>query len=323
MLVLIIVFVVMVVMMVVLVLVLIIVFVVMVVMMMVVVVLVLVLIIVVMVVMMVVLVLIFIVIIVVCAQDLFQKGLLQIGCALDGGEDHLSVELGDRCCDDGCILVVLAEKLNTFGDPLVTDLICSGQNDGARIGDLVVEELAEILEVNLALGGIHDCAGAVEMHLGVLGCVVDGTHDIGKFADTRGLDQDALRSIGVHDFLQGSAEIAYQRAADAARVHLADLNAGLLEESAVDADLTEFILDQDNLCAGESVFEKLLDQCRFAGTEKSGNNINFCHFDPSCPALTLYMIKPADVPAGLALFAERFMKIRKINNWRINLLSPI
>ena len=154
--------------------------------------------------------LVLVLIVIVGVQDFFQKSFLQVGCALDGIEDHIAVQLSDRCCDNRGVLVVFTKELDTLRDLLVTDFVCPGQDDSSGIGDLIVEELAEILEVNLALGGIHDCACTVEMHLGVLGSIVDGTHDIGELADTGGLDQDALRFIGSHDFSQRSAEITDQ-----------------------------------------------------------------------------------------------------------------
>ena len=46
---------------------------------------------------------------------------------------------------------------------------------------------------------------------------------------------------------QRLAEVAHQGAADAAGVHLGDLDAGVLEKAAVNADLTELIFDQNDL----------------------------------------------------------------------------
>ena len=54
-----------------------------------------------------------------------------------------------------------------------------------------------------------------------------GMDHVGKLADTGGLDQNTLGSISADNFLQGSTEITYQRAADTAGVHLFDLDTGL------------------------------------------------------------------------------------------------
>ena len=249
---------------------------------MVMVVLVLILLIMLMVVMVLVLILVFIV--VVCVQDFLKQSLLQISGALNGIEDHFAVEFRDGCRDDGGVLIVLAKELHTLGDFFFADLVCPCQDDSTCIGDLVIEEFAKILEIDFALGCVYNCCGAVEVHLRVLGSIVDGTHNVRELADTGGLDQDALGSIGGHDFPEGGAEITDQRAADAACVHLTDLNAGLFKESAVNTDLTEFVFDQNDFRACKSIFEKLFNECRLAGTQESGNDIYFCHCNTSCSA---------------------------------------
>ena len=237
-----------------------------------------------MVMVMVVLVLILVFIVVVCVQDFLKQSLLQISGALNGIEDHFAVEFRDGCRDDGGVLIVLAKELHTLGDFFFADLVCPCQDDSTCIGDLVIEEFAKILEIDFALGCVYNCCGAVEVHLRVLGSIVDGTHNVRELADTGGLDQDALGSIGGHDFPEGGAEITDQRAADAACVHLTDLNAGLFKESAVNTDLTEFVFDQNDFRACKSIFEKLFNECRLAGTQESGNDIYFCHCNTSCSA---------------------------------------
>ena len=66
-------------------------------------------------------------------------------------------------------------------------------------------------------------------------------------------------------------------AADATGVHLVDLHAGVLEEAAVDGDLAELVFDQHDLFARVGLGDQLFDERRFAGAEKTGENINFCH----------------------------------------------
>ena len=237
-----------------------------------------------MVMMVVVLVLILVFIVVVCVQDFLKQSLLQISGALNGIEDHFAVEFRDGCRDDGGVLIVLAKELHTLGDFFFADLVCPCQDDSTCIGDLVIEKFAKILEIDFALGCVYNGGGAVEVHLRALGSIVDGTHNVRELADTGGLDQDALGSIGGHDFPEGGAEITDQRAADAACVHLTDLNAGLFKESAVNTDLTEFVFDQNDFRACKSIFEKLFNECRLAGTQESGNDIYFCHCNTSCSA---------------------------------------
>ena len=77
-----------------------------------------------------------------------------------------------------------------------------------------------------------------------------------------------IRMVLLHNLLQGSSEITDQRAADAARIHLRDLDAGVLQEPAIDANLTKFIFDQDNLLSRKHFLDQLLDQRGLACAEK-------------------------------------------------------
>ena len=83
--------------------------------------------------------------------------------------------------------------------------------------------------------------------------------------------------VGIHDFAKGFTEIPDQGAADASGIHFTDLDAGFFQESAVDADLSEFIFDQYDLLACKRLGEQLFDQCCLSGSEEAGNNIDFCH----------------------------------------------
>ena len=75
--------------------------------------------------------------------------------------------------------------------------------------------------------------------------------------------------IGLHHFLQGGPEIPHQGTADAAGVHFPDLNPGFLQETAVNADLPEFIFDQDYLASRQSLLQELSDQRGLSRAEKS------------------------------------------------------
>ena len=75
--------------------------------------------------------------------------------------------------------------------------------------------------------------------------------------------------ILVRNLFQRRAEISDKRTADASGVHLPDLYSGILQKSAVYADLTEFILDQDHLLPFQCVHQQLPDQRSFSRTKKS------------------------------------------------------
>ncbi len=162
-------------------------------------------------------------------KNLDQDLALQILLTLDGLQNHFSVQLCKRRCDDRRLLVVLANQRDRLINLLLRSLVGARQNDGAGILNLVDKELAEILKINSRLRRIHNRHCTAQLHVrNLCSGLLDGTHHIVELADAGGLDQNALRLIGLHNLLQRGVEIAHQRAADAARIHLTDLNAGFL-----------------------------------------------------------------------------------------------
>ena len=88
--------------------------------------------------------------------------------------------------------------------------------------------------------------------------------------------------IFLYNFLQRSTEITYQRAADTSGIHLTNLNTCILQETAVNTNLTKLILDQYYLLAFKSLFQKLLDQCCFTGSKETGDNVNLYAVEKYC-----------------------------------------
>ena len=212
------------------------------------------------------------------SHHLCENLTLQVGFPLNGLQNGLSVELRQGCCDDGCLGIVLADQGNRFIDLLLRGLVGPCQENRPCILNLVHKELAEILEINPGLCGIHHRYGAVQLQLRQL-CrrLLNGPHHIIQLADSRGLDQNSLRRVGRHNLPERRIEISDQRAADAAGIHLADFNAGLLQKAAVDTDFSELILNEDHLRPRQRVRNELADQCGLAGSQKAGNNIYLCH----------------------------------------------
>ena len=101
-----------------------------------------------------------------------------------------------------------------------------------------------------------------------------------------------------NDLTQRLAEIADQRAADAAGVHLVDADTRVLHEAAVDADLAEFVFDQNNLLALVGLADHFLNERGLARSKKTGINVNGCHNLPcflsghECPLYFLPDIIP-------------------------------
>ena len=153
-----------------------------------------------------------------------------------------------------------------------------GEDDATGVLHLVVEELTKVLHVHFALACIHH-GGKTAQHSPFGGGALDGADDVGQLAHARGLDEDAVGGVLGQHLGEGLTEVTHQGAADTARVHFVDLDARLGQESAVDTDLAELVLNEHQLLTGVSLGDELLDQGRFTGTQKSGENVNFRHSD--------------------------------------------
>ena len=196
-------------------------------------------------------------------------------CGLEGrGLLHRSNELcavqdRPRRRDDGCALVMLAQQRDGGGQLVLGDIVGVAEHDATRALNLIVEELTEVAHIQLALARVDDDGRAVERSRAVLGHVLDRADDVGQLAHARRLDEDAVGGeVGQH-LMQCLAEIADERAADAALIHLGDLHAALLEKARIDADLTELVLDQHDLFAAIRLGEQLFDQRGLTRAEKS------------------------------------------------------
>ena len=144
---------------------------------------------------------------------------------LDRFSDLYARELFPRCRDDLGVIVDLADQFDRGVEFALCDVACSGQDDRACVLDLVLVELFEVLQVDLALARVDDGNGTA--YFGAFD-LLNGSDYVRKLADAGGLDEDTVRSILVDDFLESCTEVAYEGAADAAGVHLGDLNAGFL-----------------------------------------------------------------------------------------------
>ena len=203
-------------------------------------------------------------------RDLLENLRNEVAAAFHGGEQLLAGQVLPRGGDDAGVLIQAAQHGNGLVEALLRALSRAGQQDG-----LILEKLTEVLEIHLSLERVNNGYKAVQLNLEVR--VLYRSDNIRQLADAGRLDQDAVRMVLVHNIVQRLAEVANQRAADAACVHLVYNNAGILEETAVNADLTELVLDQNNLLTLERIGQQTLDEGRLAGTQKTGNNINFSH----------------------------------------------
>ena len=143
------------------------------------------------------------------------------------------------------------------------EIAVAAEDDDVRIADLVVEEFAEVANVHTALAGIDDGNLAADDGAGNAG---HRLRNVGKLADAGRLDEDAVGSIVLDDLIERLGEVADEGAADAAGIHFGYLDACVLEEAAVNGDLAEFVLDEDELFVFVALCNELADERGLAGT---------------------------------------------------------
>ena len=99
-----------------------------------------------------------------------------------------------------------------------------GENNCRSILYLVIEKLAEVLHIHLALAGINNNRITVEFSsfgFNALNCA----DNVGKFTNTRRLDYNSVRIIFFKNLGERRRKISYKGATDTTRVHLGYLNA--------------------------------------------------------------------------------------------------
>ena len=188
----------------------------------------------------------------------------------------LARQLVPRRRDNDRVLVVLTDHVHALVELLLAHAAGTAEDDGVGGLDLVIIELAEVLHIHFALCRVGHRHKIAELHI-VARHLAHRADDIRQLADARRLDQDALGVVLVDHLFERASEITHQRAADAAGVHLGDLNSGLLQKASVNADLAEFVLDQNELLAVIGFLDHLFDERGLARAEETGINVNFRH----------------------------------------------
>ena len=178
---------------------------------------------------------------------------------------------------DGGIRIMLPQQGHSGIQLGLGNGIGAGKDDGTGGFHLVIVELAEILHIHLYLAAIHNRHGKAQLHIGV-GDLLHRSHHIAELANAGGLDDNSFGCILGDDLFQRLAKIAHQAAADAAGIHFGNIDASILQEAAVDADLTKFVFDQHQLLARIGLLDHFLDQRGLAGAQEAGIDINFRHW---------------------------------------------
>ena len=201
------------------------------------------------------------------------KAILLLHC----GENVLAVELVPRSSNDSSGSVVLSDKLNGSLDLLCLGKIGVREDNRGRVGDLIVIELAKVLHIHLTLINVGNGGKAIK--LGVI-CLdrLNSLDNVGELTYSAGLDDNSVGMEFVKHLDKCLGKVAYKRATDTTRVHLGDLDAGILKETAVDTYLTKLVLDEHELFTAVCLFDELLYKCGLAGSEEAGKNIYFRHF---------------------------------------------
>ena len=174
-----------------------------------------------------VLVLLIMVMMLVLLRKLLKKLCLQIDRMLENFKQLLTGQVCERRRDNRRVLVDLANQLNRLVNLLLVCDIRPGEHNGLCILHLVIKELAEVLDVELRLLHIDQRDRGIASDREFFLDIRDSAHHVRELADTGGLNDHAVRRILCEDFLQRAREIADERAADAAGVHLPHLNAGI------------------------------------------------------------------------------------------------
>ena len=198
------------------------------------------------------------------------------GSLLHCGENLCAAEIVPRRGNDDRLGILFPQERYGVGDLLLGAGLGVAEDDSTCVLDLIVVELTEVLDIHLALVGVGNGSVAVQYHIvGEHG--LHGADDVGELPHARGLNEDTIGSVFLYHLRQCFGEVAHQRTADAAGVHFVDGDACVLQEAAVDADLAEFVFDEDDFLSGVGFGQEFFDQGSLAGSQKAGEYINFGH----------------------------------------------
>ena len=189
---------------------------------------------------------------------------LNTGQLIPGGSDHR------------CRSVMLANQCHNILDLFVTQFVCAAEYDAGCRVDLIFIEFTKAGQINITAGGIDYSRKGAQLNIVRL-YPLNSSHNVTEFANAGGFDQDTFRRKVSNDLGQRTAKITHQRAANAAGIHFSNLNAGFLQETAVNTDIAKFIFNQNEFFALISFFDQFLNQGRFTRTQETGKNINSCH----------------------------------------------
>ena len=180
------------------------------------------------------------------------------------------------CRDDGSFCIALPKQFHSLVQLFLRNRIGTGKDHRGSSLHLVVIELTKVLHIHLYLTGIGHRHLIAHRNI-VTHYFFHSRHNIGQLAHTGGLNDHTVRMVFTDDLFQCFAEVTHQAAANTAGVHLRNVDAGILQEAAVNTDLTKFVFDEHQFLAAVALRDHFFDQCRLAGAQKSGINIDLSH----------------------------------------------
>ncbi len=215
--------------------------------------------------------LIMVVVVMMLVTGLLEKSLeLVVECVFlsHSLNELLSCELVPLCCYDRSCRIESLELLNDFVELILRETCCMAEDKAACICYLIVEEFAEVFLIHLALLSVNDCCETVELDI-VSVDIAHSVYNVAELADAGGLDEYAVGLVFSKHLFKRFAEVSNERAANAAGVHFCYFDAGVLEEAAVNAYLTEFVLDKHELFAFIALVYELLDKSGLTCSEEA------------------------------------------------------
>ena len=168
---------------------------------------------------------------------------------LHRADELLAIQQRPRSRHDGCRVGMLAQHRKADSEFVFLHIVGMAEHDTTGMLDLIVEEFAKVFHIQLAFACVNNGCVAVQNDV-FAQYTLHGLDDVGQFSNAGGLDQNAIGLKFVEHLGERLGEITHQRAANAALIHFGDLHTAFFEKSAVNADFTEFVFDENNFLAG-------------------------------------------------------------------------
>ena len=110
----------------------------------------------------------------------------------------------------------------------LTQILCTAQNNGIGIFDLIIKELTKVFHIHTAFLCIRNRRKAIHTNFGFFRHSLYRSYYIRQLTDTAWLNDDTLRMIFRKHLLQCLRKISNQRTTDTAGIHFPDFDSCIL-----------------------------------------------------------------------------------------------